>query len=165
MRHHGSAAVPLTQHGHPVSTRETDGVPVCSKGVRMDPPSQCEQTSGYRAHRSRCPLVHPQRTDHRGDHEQCCTGNGCVKESTVDAGGVARMTLDRSGPLSQVVSRQRTSCERITSQATALGSARPHVRHRRSVATLNTLTSILSTLRALQRACSMHATLLTLSHS
>lgn len=164
VRHHGIAAVPLNQHGHPVFERDSDGVPRCSKGLRMHPTYQFAHTNGYRAQRYRCPLLHPQRTGQSCDHEQFCKGKGCVKDINAEAGGLARITLDRSGPLYQAVYRQRTSCERINSQAKALGIERPHVRNCRSVANLNTLTYVLINVRALQRACSINATLLKPSH-
>ncbi len=50
-----------------------------------------------------------------------------------------RVLLDRQSPLYQAVYHQRTSCERINSQAQALGIERPKVRNGRSVANLNTL--------------------------
>lgn len=63
-----------------------------------------------------------------------------------------RVMLDRSAPLYHSVSTQRTACERINSQAKALGIERPKVRNGRSVANLHTLqlarsinTSLLST--------------------
>lgn len=160
IRHQGIAAVPLNQHGHPVYKRDTDGVPLCPKGLRMHPTYQFAHTSGYRAQRYRCPLLYPHLTEKTCDHEQFAKGKGCVKDVNVEAGGIARVTLDRSSPLYQAVYRQRTSCERMNSQAKALGIERPHVRNRRSVANLNTLTYILINLRALQRARSINTSLL-----
>ena len=59
-----------------------------------------------------------------------------------------RLTLDRDSPLYHVIYQQRTSCERINSQAKDLGIERPKARNIRSIRTLNTLIY----LKALQRA-------------
>jgi hypothetical protein len=158
--HHGIAAVPLNQHGHPVYKRDADGVPLCPKGLRMHPTYQFTHTNGYRAQRYRCPLLYPKSAGHTCDHAQFAKGKGCVKDINAEAGGQVRVALNRSGPLYQAVYRQRTSCERINSQAKALGIERPHVRNRRSVANLNTLTYILINLRALARACSINTAIL-----
>lgn len=100
-------------------------------------------------------IRHSERTGEICDQEQWSKGKGYVRESNIEAGGLARVTLNRSGPLYQAVYRQRTSCERTNSQARALGIERSHARNRRSVANLNTLTYILSNLRGLQRARSL----------
>lgn len=68
--------------------------------------------------------------------------------------------LDRSGPLYQAIYTQRTSCERINSQAKALGIERPKLRNGRSIAHLNTLIYILINMKALARAKSMNKGLL-----
>lgn len=94
------------------------------------------------------------------DHEQFTKGKGCMKDLNAEAGGRMRVLLDRTGPLYLAVYCQRTSAERINSQAKALGIERPHVRNRRSVAHLNTLTYILINLRALARVCSINAAIL-----
>ncbi|MBO0781598.1 MAG: hypothetical protein J2P37_22485, partial [Ktedonobacteraceae bacterium] len=57
-------------------------------------------------------------------------------------------------------STQRTSCERINSQAKELGIERPRVRNGRSVANLNTLTYLVVNVRALYRAQSINRRLL-----
>ena len=71
-----------------------------------------------------------------------------------------RVTLDRQSPLYKVIYNQRTRTERINSQSEALGLKRPKVRNGRSVANLNTLTSILINAKALQRARAINASLL-----
>jgi hypothetical protein len=71
--------------------------------------------------------------------------------------------LSRSSPLYKALSTQRTACERINSQAKALGIERPRVRNGRSVANLNTLIYLLINVRALQRARSINAGLLSIS--
>ncbi len=151
-RHGGIAAVPLNQHGHPTFERDPDGVPRCPKALRMFPTVPFQHTNGYRAQRYACPLLQPERTGAICDHEQFKKGKGCVKDITIEAGGLMRITLDRTSPLYQAVYTQRTSCERINSQAKALGIERPKVRNIHSVRNLNTLTYLMINARALYRA-------------
>ncbi len=63
-----------------------------------------------------------------------------------------RVTLDRGSPLYKGIYNQRTSCERINSQAQALGIEHPKVRNGRSVRNLNTLIYLVINVRALSRA-------------
>lgn len=157
----GIAAIPLNQHAHPVYTRDADGTPRCPIGLRMHPTYQFQHTKGYRAQRYRCPLLFPQRTGQSCQHEQFVKGKGCVKDINLEAGGLQRVTLDRSAPLYQAIYKQRTSCERINSQAKHLGIERPQARNMRSVRTLNTLIYITINAKALQRARAINAALLT----
>lgn len=60
-----------------------------------------------------------------------------------------------------MIYKQRTSAERINSQAKADGIERPKVRNGRSVSNLNTLTYIVINAKALQRARAINASLLT----
>lgn len=159
-RHGGIGAVPLNQHGHPLYRRDTDGTPVCREGLRMQPTYQFDHTYGYRAQRFRCPLLFPHPTGQQCEHEQFVKGKGCVKDVNWERGGQMRVTVDRDGPLYHAVYTQRTTCERINSQAQALGIERPKVRNGRSVEHLNTLTYILINVRALQRAKSINKRLL-----
>jgi len=158
VRHQGIAAVPLNAHTKTIFA--SDGVPFCDKGLRMTPTYAFAHPNGYQAQRYRCPLLHPERTAETCDHEQFAKGKGCVKDLNAEAGGRMRVLLDRTGPLYRAVYRQRTSAERINSQAKAQGIERPHVRNRHSVANLNTLTYILVNLKALQRVRSINAQLL-----
>jgi hypothetical protein len=151
VRHGGIAAVPLNQHGHPVYQRDADGVPLCPMGLRMQPTYQFDHTRGYRAQRFRCPLLFPQPSGATCEHEQFAKGKGCVKDVNWEWGGQMRVTLDRDSPLYQAVYTQRTSCERINSQAKELGIERSKVRNGRSVAHLNTLTYLIINVRALQK--------------
>ncbi len=64
------------------------------------------------------------------------------------------------GPLYHAICTQHTSCERINSLAKALGIERPKVRQMRSVRNLNTLIYLIINVRALQRAQSINAGLL-----
>lgn len=157
----GIAAIPLNQHAHPLYTRDADGVPHCPIGLRMHPTYQFQHTNGYRAQRYRCPLLFPQRTGETCDQEQFRKGRGCVKDINLEAGGLQRITLDRDSPLYRAIYTQRTSCERINSQAKDLGIERPKARNRRSVSRLNTFIYITINLKALQRARAINAALLT----
>ena len=157
VRHGGIAAVPLNQHSQPSAARLADGTPLCPIGLPMHPTLPFHHTYGYRAQRFQCPLLFPQATGTTCTHEQFKKGKGCVKDVNWERGGIQRVTLDRTGDLYQSIYRQRTCCERINSQAKALGIERPKVRNGQSVAHLNTLTYILINLRALQRVRSTKA--------
>ena len=157
----GIAAIPLNQHAHPLYERDADGTPRCPIGLRMHPTYQFQHTKGYRAQRYRCPLLFPQHTGQSCQHEQFGKGKGCVKDINLEAGGLQRVTLDRQSPLYQAIYKQRTSCERINSQAKDLGIERPKARNIRSVRRLNTLIYITINAKALQRARAINAALLT----
>jgi hypothetical protein len=158
---HGIAAIPLNQHGHPESQRDHDGVPMCTKGLRMHPTYQFSHTYGYLSQRFRCPLLFPASTGQSCDHLQFLKEKGCVKDLNWELGGQMRVTLDRRSPLYKAIYHQRTSTERINSQSKDLGIKRPKVRNLRSVRNLNTLTYLVINARALQRARDLHASLLT----
>jgi hypothetical protein len=157
----GIAAIPLNQHAHEEVSRDPDGTPRCSRGLRMHPTYQFRHTNGYRAQRYRCPLLYPAPTGQTCVHEQFRKDKGCVKDSNLEAGGLLRVTLDRESPLYQAIYNQRTSCERINSQAKDLGIERPKARNLRSVRTLNTLIYLTVNIKALQRARQINACLLT----
>lgn len=156
--HNGIAAVPLKALSKTVF--DPDGVPLCEKGLRMTPTYAFAHTNGYKAQRYRCPLLHPEQTGQTCTHEQFAKNKGCVKDINVQAGGRMRVLLDRSGPLYHAVFNQRTSAERINSQAKEIGIERPKVRNGRSVERLNTLTYITINVRALQKAKSINKGLL-----
>jgi Transposase DDE domain len=159
--HHGGiAAVPINQHAHPTFTRDADGIPLCPKKFPMVPTFVFHHTNGYRAQRYRCPLLHPKRTGETCDHEQFTKGKGCVKDINIERGGIMRVTLDRDSPLYKTIYTQRTSVERINSQAKAQGIERPKVRNRRSVENINTLIYIIINIRDLQRARIINQSLL-----
>lgn len=159
-RQGGIAAVPLNSHTSKPRSRDRDGVPFCSKGLRMLPTFQFAHTSGYRAQHFQCPLLFPTATGQTCDHPQFLKGKGCVKDLNWELGGLQRVLLDRSAPLYKAVYAQRTSCERINSQAKELGIERPKVHNRRSVANLNTLIYVIINVRALKRAKSINRGLL-----
>ena len=117
----------------------------------MSPSSAFDHTDGYRAQEFRCPLLHPHPTATACDHAQFAKGPGCVKYINVERGGLLRVLLDRDAPAYKSLYRQRSTAERINSQAKDLGIERPAVRNRRSLQTLNTLTYLVINVRALQR--------------
>ena len=158
--HDGIGAVPLNQHAHPLYERATDGTPICPKGLPMQATFSFNHTNGYRALRFRCPLLFPQATGETCDHEQFAKGKGCVKDVNWEVGGQMRVTLNRDGPLYHGIYNQRTSAERINSQAQAFGIERPKVRNIHSVRNLNTLTYLVINVRVLADAMSINKGLL-----
>ncbi len=156
----GIAAIPLNSHGHEEVPRDPDGTPRCAKGLRMHPTYLFAHTNGFRAQRFRCPLLFPEPTGQTCDHAQFAKAKGCVKDPNWEKGGLMRALLDRESPLYHAVYTQRTSCERINSQAQALGIERPKVRNGRSVAHLNTLIYVVINVRALEKAQSINRGLL-----
>jgi hypothetical protein len=156
----GIGAVPLNQHSKMPFAREADGTPRCPKGLLMHPTKPFNHTNGYRAQRFQCPLLFPEKTGETCDHEQFVKGKGCVKDVNWERGGIQRVTLDRDSPLYQAIYTQRTSCERINSQAQAFGIERPKVRNRSSVTNLNTLIYVVINVRTLQKAKSTNKGLL-----
>lgn len=158
--HGGIAAVPKNQHGHPTFERAPDGVPLCPKGLRMVPQFFFAHNHGYRAQRFGCPLLLPVPTGEPCERLSFNHGKGCHKDPNWELGGQMRITLDRTSPLYKGLYTQRTVCERINSQAKALGIDQPRVHNGRSVARLNTLTYLILNARALDRAKSINRGLL-----
>ncbi len=152
-RRGGIAAIPLNARSSTLF--DPDGTPRCPIGLRMHPTFHYAHTNGYRALRYRCPLLFPQATGETCEHEQFLKGKGCQKEINDEPGGRARLLMDRSTPLYKTIYNQRTSCERINSQAKELGIERPRVHNMRSVANLNTLIYLVINVRALQKAKSL----------
>ncbi|GCE10929.1 hypothetical protein KTT_07880 [Tengunoibacter tsumagoiensis] len=151
--HGGIAAIPKMKHGDTVFVPGTAGVPLCPKGLQMHPTYQYAHTYGYRAQLYRCPLSFPSVVERATcDHAQFPVAKGCKKSVNIEPGGLMRITLDRTTPLYRAIHNQRTSCERINSQAKELGIERPKVRNAQSVKNLNTLTYIVINVRTLSRA-------------
>jgi hypothetical protein len=145
----GIAAIPLNQRGQ-APRRTGEGIPLCAQDRPMAPSGIFHHEDGYPAQRFACPLLHPARADAACSHPQFAKG-GCTRVVNLAAGGRLRVSLDRTTPAFQTLYDQRTSAERINSQATALGIERPKVRNRASVRHLNTLIYIAINVRALQR--------------
>ena len=152
----GIAAIPLNLRGQARPNRDADGHPRCARGLTMVPRYQFLHEDGYRVQRFGCPLRFPTPTDQTCDDPHFRSGSGCVTGINLEPGGLLRATLDRRASDYKTIYRQRTSAERINSQATALGIERPKVRNAHSVARLNTLTYILINARALHRARSLN---------
>ncbi len=147
--HGGVAAIPLNQRG-PRPPRDAAGQPICDQGWSMTPTSQFQHEDGYRAQRYACPLLRPTPTGANCADPRFASG-GCRKVVNLEVGGQLRLTLDRQSAAYRQLYTQRTSAERINSQATALGIERPKVRRLAGVARLNTLTYLVINIRALQR--------------
>jgi hypothetical protein len=156
----GMAAIALNLHGHPESRRTAEGIPLCARGLPMASSFQFSHTRGYTSQRFLCPLLHPHTTAQSCTHEQFKKG-GCVKDLNWERAGQMRVTLKRDGPQYKVIYCQRTSAERINSQAKAQHIERPHVRNRRWVANLNTLTYLVINANALKRVRKTNRDLLT----
>lgn len=153
----GIAAIPLNHRGQPRPDRDEQGRPRCARGLTMVPWRQFTHEDGYRVQRFGCPLLLPTPTGQTGDDPHFRSAPGCVHGSNLAPGGLVRATLDRQSASFKAVYRQRTSAERLNSQATALGIERPKVRNAASVARLNTLTYSLINTRALQRVRALNA--------
>jgi hypothetical protein len=153
----GLAAIPRNDRSTS-PPRDAAGHPLCARGRTMVPTTQFRHEDGFRAQHFRCPLLRPQPTGITCDHAQFAKG-GCTKYTNLEAGGRMRADLDRRSAPYRATYRQRSSAERINSQAKALGIERPMVRNGASVHRLNTLTYIVINVRALQRARTRHAAL------
>lgn len=153
----GIAAIPLNLRGQAPPDRDADGRPRCPKGLTMVPRSQFTHEDGYRVQRHGCPLLFPTPTGQTCDDPHFRSGGGCTKATNLEPGGLLRATLDRHADAFTAIYRQRTSTERINSQAVALGIERPKVRTAQSVHRLNTLTYILINARALLRVRALNA--------
>jgi hypothetical protein len=153
----GMAAVPFNARGQSQPVLDERGWPVCARGLSMHAGYQSLEQAGFHTQRLHCPLLFPQPTGQTCDHEQFSKGPGCTKQVNVERGGLMRLSLDRHSDAYHAIYKQRTSTERINSQATALGIERPHVRQIHSIRNLNTLTYILINTRALDRVHTVNA--------
>jgi len=156
----GIAAIPLKESPQRIYQRDSDGIPLCPQGWRMHQCGSIQHPHGYLAHRYGCPVLAQQPgMPEQCEHERFATG-GCKTDINAERGGLMRLTLDRSSPLYRAIYCQRTSAERINSQAKELGIEHPRVRNQRSVERLNTLTYLLINAKALQRARQINHSLL-----
>ena len=160
----GFAAVPFSERGG-YKDRQFDahGAPFCKAKLPMTLRYTFTNRSGLIEHpyqRYACPLLFPQPTGKHCpiDHAQWNQG-GCTATLASGPGARLRYTIDRQAEAYKLVYRQRTSTERIFSQAVDLGIERPHLRNGQAIANLNTLIYTLINLRFLQRfrSCSIES--------
>ncbi len=152
----GFAAVPLVERGgHASRAFSPDGLPLCAAHHPM--PLKYVFTSRstrvkHECGRYVCPLQYPEVNSEACpiNHPRWAKG-GCVTTMSTSVGARLRYQLDRHSPEYQEVYRQRTTTERINSQAVDLGIERPKLRNGHSIANHNTLTYVLINAHALQR--------------
>lgn len=152
--HDGFAAVPLRNMRHQ-RTFSKDGLPVCPAGHPMPLTGTFVNRTSLVQHRRgryRCPLLHPEPNGELCpiDHHKWPDG-GCKVVMPTAKGARIRYQLDRDGNRFKQIYNQRTTVERIFSQAVALGIERPKLRNRNAITNLNTLTYLLINLRAMHR--------------
>lgn len=152
--HDGFAAVPLRQINQ-VRHFDAAGLPLCDAGLSMPLYGTfINRTSLLQHQRGRyaCPLLFPNPTGEVCpiEHEKWAVG-GCKLVMSTAPGARLRYQLDRQSESYKEVYKQRTTVERIFSQAVALGIERPKLRTQWTIANLNTLTYLLINLRAMQR--------------
>ncbi|HLA45615.1 MAG TPA: transposase, partial [Aggregatilineales bacterium] len=129
----GIAAIALNLRGNPSFQLGPNDHPLCSCNTQeMRPISQWVE-DGQRLQRFRCP--------------DC----GRVRKMNIERGNLMRWRLDRHSPAYQAIYKQRTSAERINSQAKALGIERPPQRRIAPIARRNTLIYIVINIRAIFR--------------
>jgi len=151
----GFAAVPLVDRGNPTRSFAADGQPLCDAGLVMPLKATFTDRSHVVPHergRYVCPLLHPLATGQPCPitHKKWPDG-GCVSTLPTSRGTRIRNQLDRKSEAYLRLYAQRTTTERIFSQAKELGIERPKLRNQQSIANLNTLTYILLNLYACQR--------------
>lgn len=155
----GFAAVPFVARGG-VKERSFDeaGRPICQAGLAMPlVRTFINRTSAVEHQRGcyGCPLVGLADTC-PVNHKDWAKG-GCSITMATAPGARIRYQLDRDDAAFKAVYRQRTTCERINSQALDLGIERPKLRNGDAIAHLNTLIYVLIDLRALGRVRSAMA--------
>ncbi len=149
----GFAAVPLTKRGS-VRLFDEDNAPLCAAGLPMYLQGTFINRTSLIVHpRQRwwCPLLHPEQTADSCpvDHSKWPQG-GCKSTLAASIGARIRYQLDRESDHYKEIYKQRTTVERIFSQALDLGIERPKLRCRTAIANQNTLIYVLLNLRRLQ---------------
>ncbi len=156
---YGFAAIPFSEKGNYKATQRhfaSTGQPLCAAGLAMTLKfTYTDRTVCLVEHERAkyvCPLnaMAPARQTCPVHHPHWPTG-GCTAMMPTSIGARLRYTLDRESELYQHIYRQRTSVERINSQAVALGIEAPHLRNGAAIANQNTLIYLLINLRFLQR--------------
>lgn len=145
----GIAAVAANRRG-PTPPRSPEGHPLCAQDLPMRLTRQGRHEDGYRVQHFGCPL---RGSGASCDHTQFARG-GCRKRINIESGGRLRATIDRTNPGYRAIYRQRTSVERLYSQAKALGLEHPIVRTQAAVERLAALIAITINLRLFARTCS-----------
>jgi hypothetical protein len=153
-QHDGFAAVPLRQTNQSRQF-DDDGLPLCDAGLAMPLKSTfVNRTSLVQHRRGRyvCPLLYPEPSGQTCpvDHKKWPDG-GCKLVMPTAPGTRIRHQIDRQSERYKEVYKQRTSVERIFSQAVGLNIERPKLRNKSGIANQNTLIYILINLRAMQR--------------
>jgi hypothetical protein len=157
----GLAAIPLNLRGFPEPQLGPNGHQLCPHNFEMIPSYiYFDVNRDHHVQILRCPLLHPQPTGISCSHEQFAKGIGCEKRINHELGGRMRVALDRRSDAYKAIYRQRTSAERINSQAKAYGIERPRVRNINSVRNLNTLIYIVINVHALRRVREINKSLL-----
>ncbi len=153
----GFAAVPWADRADHRKRFTPDGLPLCAAGLPMPRKSTFWKRSHCLVPHERaryccpfsvegdpalaCPIHHP-----HADKE-----DGCITTLPTSIGNRVRHELDRESDEFTRIYNQRSACERINSQALALGIERPHLRNGRSIANIDTLIYVLINLHALTR--------------
>lgn len=158
----GMAAIPIGERNHHnAKSFSASGAPLCTAGLPMELKTTFLNRSSLIEHERQrwvCPLLYPSPTaDACPVHHQRWAAGGCVSTIAASIGARLRYQIDRSCEPYLSLYAQRTACERIFSQAVALGIERPKLRNAASIANLNTLTYALINLRTLQRIKAMQA--------
>jgi hypothetical protein len=152
----GFAAVPFVPHGGFKNRQfDPDGLPLCQAGFPMPLKATFIKHSTEVEHecgRYACPLFCPEPTPQPCpiNHPNFAQG-GCLTTMPTCDGARIRYQLDRDSDLFKEIYQQRTACERINSQAEALGIERPKLRRGSAIANQNTLIYVLINLRTLHR--------------
>lgn len=146
----GIAAVAANRRGA-APARSPEGRPLCDRGLATAPTTVTAHGDGYRVQNYGCPLLRPTRTGETCGDGRFARGRGCRKCVTIEAGGLARASVDRGSDAYRAVYRQRTATERIFSRAKGLGLGSPRVRCAAAVERLATLTYVAVNLQALHR--------------
>jgi hypothetical protein len=151
----GFAAVPRAQRGKLHQTFDAAGQPCCAAQLAMVRKHAFIDRKGVVPQpkaRYACPLLYPAPTGEVCPlaHPAWAKG-GCILTFGTTPGARLRHELDRERADFKALYAQRTACERLFSQAVALGIERPKLRNQRSITNFNTLLYVLLNLRTLQR--------------